>query len=80
MHAGHPGVASVDLVIQHYGTISLVSPLTPAAQAWCGDHLVEGTTFGMSVAVERRFVQDILAATAAAGLTSVVMLKRETAH
>jgi hypothetical protein len=48
--------------VQNEGTICLLHPLTPAAQNWIDGHLSsERLTFGDAVAVEYRFIADIVA-------------------
>lgn len=50
-----------DFLVENHGTIFLLQPLTPAANAWVNDHLPEDRmTFGGAVCVEHRFIRDIV--------------------
>jgi hypothetical protein len=50
-----------DFTVQNEGTIYLLHPLTPAAQSWIDEHLSSDClTFGDAVAVEHRFIADIV--------------------
>jgi hypothetical protein len=50
-------------------TIYLLTPLTPAAQAWADEHLLaDRMTLGTAIVVEHRFISEIIHAIIRAGL------------
>ena len=50
-----------DFLVENYGTIFLLQPLTPSANSWVNEHLPEDRlTFGSAVCVEHRFIRDIV--------------------
>jgi len=51
----------IDFVVRDQGTIWLFTPLTPAALQFLSDHIREDAQyFGPSLAVEHRYVYDLL--------------------
>ena len=53
--------SSQDFIVSNHGTIFLLQPLTAAAKEWVAEHLPEDhQTFGSSIAVEHRFILDIV--------------------
>lgn len=58
-----------DAIVYNHGSLCLVRPLTPAADAWIDDNVHEGSNwFGPSLVVEPRYVADLVAGMRAAGL------------
>jgi hypothetical protein len=50
-----------DFDIADHGSIILFAPLTAAAQEWVDEHIPDDAHYiGSSLAVERRYAQDIL--------------------
>jgi hypothetical protein len=50
-----------DFIVENHGTLFLLQPLTPAANAWIDEHLpADHLTFGSAVCVEHRFIRDIV--------------------
>ena len=50
-----------DFFVENHGTIFLLQPLTPAANSWVEENLPEDRmTFGGAVAVEHRYIADIV--------------------
>ena len=61
--------AEQDASVEHHGTIYLVHPLTEPALAWLTEHVSEDSQwFGNALAVEHRFVADLVAGMRDAGL------------
>ena len=59
-----------DFTLADHGTIFLLRPCSNAAQAWIEAHLPDDTNwFGPAVAIEHRYIQDILCGIAIDGLT-----------
>ncbi len=54
-----PHQPSADAWVENHGTIFLVRPLTEPALAWLTEH-TDGTWFGNALAVEHRFVSDLV--------------------
>ncbi len=61
-----------DFTVTDHGTIFLLRPNTPAAQAWMDEHLQaeQYQMFGTAVAVEHRYIADIVEGIQADGLTT----------
>ncbi len=61
-----------DFTVTGHGTIFLLRPNTPAAQAWMDEHLQaeQYQMFGTAVAVEHRYIADIVEGIQADGLTT----------
>jgi hypothetical protein len=58
-----------DLLVHGGGTVYLLRPVTPVGAAWIDEHLpVDATWFGGAVAVEHRYIQDIVVGAATDGL------------
>lgn len=50
-----------DAIVFNHGSIMLLRPLTPEAEAWCEEHLPEdGPRWGDSWVVEHRYVDSIV--------------------
>jgi hypothetical protein len=50
-----------DFLVENHGTVFLLRPLTPAANAWVKENLPENhLTFGHAIAVEHRFIVDVV--------------------
>jgi len=63
---------AVDFLVHDEGSIWLFTPLTPAALQFLSDHIQEDAQyFGDSLAVEHRFVYDLLVALRGHGLRAV---------
>ncbi len=63
---------SIDFVVRDEGTIWLFTPLTPAALQFLSDHIQEDAQyFGDSLAVEHRYVYDLLLGLREHGLKAV---------
>lgn len=63
-------IATPDFDVIDSGSIVLLRPNTAAASAWCDEHLPEDATwFGGSVAVEPRYISDIVDGAISDGLT-----------
>lgn len=59
----------MDALLENHGTIWLVRPLTQAASDWIEENVSEDRQyFGNALAVEHRFVGDIIAGMLSAGL------------
>ena len=61
-----PKAAERDARIEDHGSIFLVRPLTDCALGWLREH-TDGTWFGNALAVEHRFVADVVAGMRGAG-------------
>ena len=48
-----------DARVENHGTIFLVRPLTESALGWLTEH-TDGTWFGNALAVEHRYVSDLV--------------------
>jgi hypothetical protein len=65
-------VRRIDFVLRDEGTIWLFTPLTPAALQFLSEHIREDAQyFGDSLAVEHRFVYDLLVGLREHGLKAV---------
>jgi hypothetical protein len=63
---------SIDFVVRDEGTIWLFTPLTPAALQFLSDRIQEDVQyFGHSLAVEHRYVYDLLIGLREHGLLAV---------
>lgn len=60
--------ARPDVRVEDHGTICLVRPMRDGALAWLKVH-TDGTWFGGAVAVEARYLFDLVAALREAGFT-----------
>ena len=61
-----------DVILWHDGSVTLMRPVSDAAEAWFAEHLPEDAPrLGPAVAVEWRFVDDIVAGMRADGLEVV---------
>jgi len=50
-----------DFTVSDRGSIFLLAPLTPAAYAWCDDHIPDDAQWlAGAVAVEHRYIRDIV--------------------
>lgn len=59
-----------DFTVQNEGSIFLLHPLTPAANAWIEEHIPEDAQyFGNAVVVEHRYIADIVGGIQRDGLT-----------
>jgi hypothetical protein len=60
---------NVDFLIRDEGPLVLVTPATPEAQQWLDEHVVGETTWWCgALAVERRYVFDLLSGAQSDGL------------
>jgi hypothetical protein len=60
----------MDFNVSNHGSIWLLQPVSVAAQQWVADHIPEDApTIGTAVAVEHRFIDNIVAGFRADGLT-----------
>jgi hypothetical protein len=60
---------ALDFSVADHGSIVLLLPCTPAAEAWVEEHIPDDAmTFGKAYAVERRYFGDIYHAIKAEGL------------
>jgi len=60
----------MDFEIQNEGSIFLLRPLTPEAQNWIDENISDDAQwFGSAVAVEHRYIFDIIDGIQDAGLT-----------
>jgi hypothetical protein len=60
----------VDFSLYNHGSIVALVPRTQAAKDWCSDHIPEDAAwFGHGVAIEPRYVHDIVEGLQADGLT-----------
>jgi hypothetical protein len=60
-----------DFHFAHHGSITVLLPLTEAAQAWVDEHIAQNDEtqyWGGGIVIEPRYVQPILAAIVAEGL------------
>ena len=58
-----------DFVVENHGSIFLLQPLTPAANAWIKEYLPEDRmTFAGAVVVEHRYILNIVRGAIADGL------------
>jgi hypothetical protein len=63
-----------DLVVQDHGSIFLLSPRTPAGNAWVEEHLPEDATrMGRAIVVEHRYIEDIINGAMSDGLYVLVV-------
>lgn len=70
MMTGFDGLFPVDFTVAFHGSLVLVTPETTAARDWLADHLAGETTWWAgAVAVEPRYVADLLDGAQADGLT-----------
>jgi hypothetical protein len=54
--------SAYDFRIEDHGTIFLLCPITPKAEAWISEHIPEDAQrMGTAVAVEHRYIEDIAA-------------------
>lgn len=54
------------------GSVCLLTPVSPLGESWAGDNLpADAPTLGNGIAIERRYVPDILAGIEAGGLVVV---------
>lgn len=61
-----PRKPHTDARVENHGTIVLVRPLTEPALDWLSEH-TDGTWFGNALAVEHRYVSDLVAGLRDAG-------------
>jgi hypothetical protein len=61
----------MDIRIENCGSACMVTPMTPAARAWIGEHVdLESWQWqGASFAIDPRYAQDLIGAMEGAGLT-----------
>jgi hypothetical protein len=53
-----------DFLVEDHGTLFILQPLTPAAQAWLDEHVITEETLllgGNGVVVEHRYIRDLVA-------------------
>jgi hypothetical protein len=51
---------TADFLVSDQGSIVMFTPLTPAAEQWCSEHLPEDAPmFGTAYCVERRFAGNV---------------------
>jgi hypothetical protein len=59
-----------DFTVTNAGSLVLLTPNTNAAQQWIDEHIPsDAQTFGLSIVVEPRYIQDILYGIESDGLT-----------
>jgi len=59
-----------DFIVSGGGSVYLLLPCSDAAQAWADEHLPEDAQhLGRAIAVEHRYISDIVAGIQADGLT-----------
>lgn len=69
MKTPHGPSAANDVRVANEGSIFMLYPLTTEARVWLTDHLAEDAQwFGGGVAVEHRYVQDVVRGMTADGL------------
>lgn len=62
--------APADFTVENHFTIYMLTPRTPAAQQWADANLLgDVTVFGGSIAVEHRYISDIVEGIRDYGLT-----------
>ena len=62
----------IDFKVQNHGSIFLLRPRTPAANVWVSEHLPEDAqSFGDAIAIEHRFISDIVRGIQGDGLVVV---------
>jgi hypothetical protein len=55
------GPRGVDFTVANHGSIFLLTPRTPAAFAWVEAHIPDDAqTLGLSIAIEHRFIVDLV--------------------
>lgn len=58
-----------DLLVHGGGTVYLLRPVSPAGAAWVDEHIPgDATWFGGAVAVEHRYIRDIVVGAVSDGL------------
>lgn len=58
-----------DFVLEDHGSVFLLRPISPASFIWIGEHIPEDAQwFGNAVAVEHRYIGDIVDGIASDGL------------
>jgi hypothetical protein len=58
-----------DLLVQGGGSVYLLRPISPAGGAWVDQHIPsDATWFGGAIAVEHRYIHDIVAGAISDGL------------
>ena len=63
-------VAHVDFHLYGHGSISILAPISQAAKDWVADHIPDDAQwFGHGIAIEHRYVHDIVEGLQADGLT-----------
>lgn len=51
----------MDFTVSNHGSIFLLTPVSAAGEAWANDHLPEDAArFGFGIAVEHRYIADIV--------------------
>jgi len=61
-----------DVIVWHDGSITLVRPVSDAAEQWIAEHVPDDAPwFGPALAVEPRYVDDLIAGMRDAGLEVV---------
>jgi hypothetical protein len=59
-----------DLLVRDEGSIYLLVPVTPAGQEWVDENLpADAPTWGTAIAIEHRYIADIVNGAIADGLT-----------
>ena len=63
-------MSATDFEVNDQGSIVLLTPMTESATDWVADNLPsDAMTFGLSIVIEHRYAQDILAGISDDGLT-----------
>ena len=61
---------NADFAVENHGSIFLLQPLTPEAQAWIDEFIPEDAQYlGSAVSVEHRYIVDIVDGIKEEGLT-----------
>lgn len=61
-------IPSADFRVENHGSIFLLQPLTEIAEFWVREFLPDVTYFGPAIAVEHRYIREILDAIETEGL------------
>lgn len=58
-----------NFTLTDHGTIWLLKPRNDVAREWISDNLRSPATFGRAIAIEARYIEDIVTGIVGAGLT-----------
>ena len=60
-----------DFTVSNHGSISLLTPVSKAADIWIHEHIAldQAQMFGSAVAIEHRYIADVVAGLQADGLS-----------